>query len=98
MTMPGPPQACRRMQPPQQNCAVFCLGTNPPAAVQPQLPPEALPSGRHRTARAGPPDARTWPRPPELAPAAAERCAGRQPAPPLLGPRGAGRPAAGHRR
>ena len=31
--------------PPQQNCAVFCLGTNPPPPVQPQLPPEALPPG-----------------------------------------------------
>ena len=30
--------------PPQQNCAVFCIGTNPPP-VQPQLPPEALPPG-----------------------------------------------------
>ncbi len=35
------------VQPPpqQQNCAVFCLGTNPPPPVQPQLPPEALPPG-----------------------------------------------------
>ncbi|MGH3677044.1 MAG: lytic murein transglycosylase, partial [Mycobacterium sp.] len=31
--------------PPQQNCAVFCLGSNPPPPVQPQLPPEALPPG-----------------------------------------------------
>ncbi len=30
---------------PQQNCAIFCLGNNPPAPVQPQLPPEALPPG-----------------------------------------------------
>ena len=29
----------------QGNCAVFCIGTNPPAPVQPQLPPEALPPG-----------------------------------------------------
>jgi Transglycosylase SLT domain len=32
-------------QPPTENCAVFCLGTNPPPPVQPQLPPEALPPG-----------------------------------------------------
>ena len=32
-------------QAPQQNCAIFCLGTNPPPPVQPQLPPEALPPG-----------------------------------------------------
>jgi membrane-bound lytic murein transglycosylase B len=49
-TMPGlTPGAAQGMppgmEPPQQNCAVFCLGTNPPAAVQPQLPPEALPPG-----------------------------------------------------
>jgi len=31
--------------PPQDNCAVFCLGTSPPPPVQPQLPPEALPPG-----------------------------------------------------
>ena len=59
--LPGPPQAESPMmaqpdpaqnlppwmQPPpqQQNCAVFCLGTNPPPPVQPQLPPEALPPG-----------------------------------------------------
>jgi len=58
--LPGPPPAATPMMtqpepaqnmppwmqpPPQQNCAVFCLGTNPPPAVQPQLPPEALPPG-----------------------------------------------------
>lgn len=32
-------------QSPVENCAVFCVGTNPPAPVQPQLPPEALPPG-----------------------------------------------------
>jgi membrane-bound lytic murein transglycosylase B len=64
-TMPGPMQPGPAeglppgMQPPQQNCAVFCLGTNPPPAVQPQLPPEALPPG------IVPPPAG----PPELAPA-----------------------------
>ncbi len=42
------------MAPPQQNCAVFCIGTNPPAAVQPQLPPEALPPGICPTARRAP--------------------------------------------
>ena len=44
---PGPAQGVPpwMQQPPQQNCAVFCLGNNPPAAVQPQLPPEALPPG-----------------------------------------------------
>jgi hypothetical protein len=47
MTQPGPAQGMPPWMapPPQQNCAVFCLGTNPPAAVQPQLPPEALPPG-----------------------------------------------------
>jgi membrane-bound lytic murein transglycosylase B len=49
MTPPEPPQNLPPwMQPPPQqpqNCAVFCLGTNPPAPVQPQLPPEALPPG-----------------------------------------------------
>jgi membrane-bound lytic murein transglycosylase B len=30
---------------PVENCAVFCLGTVAPAAVQPTLPPEALPPG-----------------------------------------------------
>ncbi|OBK75476.1 lytic transglycosylase [Mycobacterium sp. 1274761.0] len=47
VTQPGPPQSLPPWmpQPPQQNCAVFCLGTNPPASVQPQLPPEALPPG-----------------------------------------------------
>lgn len=37
-----PPQ---QQQQPLQNCAVFCIGNNPPAPVQPQLPPEALPPG-----------------------------------------------------
>ncbi|MGZ6779871.1 MAG: lytic murein transglycosylase, partial [Mycobacterium sp.] len=47
MAEPAPAQGMPpyMQQPPQQNCAVFCLGTNPPAAVQPQLPPEALPPG-----------------------------------------------------
>ncbi len=31
--------------PPQQNCAVFCIGSSPPAAAQPQAPPQALPPG-----------------------------------------------------
>jgi membrane-bound lytic murein transglycosylase B len=35
----------QQVQQPQQNCAVFCIGTNAPAPVQPQLPPEALPPG-----------------------------------------------------
>lgn len=53
MNQPAPPQNLppwlppwmQPPPPPQQNCAVFCLGTNPPAPVQPQLPPEALPPG-----------------------------------------------------
>jgi hypothetical protein len=46
MAQPAPAQTLPWMeQPPQQNCAIFCLGTNPPAPVQPQLPPEALPPG-----------------------------------------------------
>ncbi len=87
-TMPGPPQALPPgMQPPQQNCAVFCVGTNPPPAVQPQLPPEALPPG------VIPPPAG----PPELAPDPAAELAPpppgdvpAEPAPPLFGPQGAG--------
>ncbi len=88
MTMPGPPQGLPPgIQPPQENCAVFCLGTNPPAAVQPQLPPEALPPGVIAPP-AGPPEltpgpaAELAPPPPSDAPA--------EPAPPLLGPQGAG--------
>ena len=91
MTMPGPAQALPPgMQPPQQNCAVFCLGTNPPAAVQPQLPPEALPPG------VIPPPAA----PPVLTPGPAAELAPsplpppgdapQEPAPLLLGPQGAG--------
>jgi membrane-bound lytic murein transglycosylase B len=38
-------QPAQQPQAPLQNCAVFCIGTNPPAPVQPQLPPEALPPG-----------------------------------------------------
>ena len=49
MMQPAPAQNLPPwMQPPPQqqgNCAVFCIGTNPPAPVQPQLPPEALPPG-----------------------------------------------------
>ena len=46
MAQPAPAQTLPWMeQPPQQNCAIFCIGTNPPAPVQPQLPPEALPPG-----------------------------------------------------
>ncbi len=47
MMQPGPAASMPAWmpQPLQQNCAVFCLGTNPPAAVQPQLPPEAFPPG-----------------------------------------------------
>ena len=47
MTQPDPAQNLPpwMQPPPQQNCAVFCLGTNPPPPVQPQLPPEALPPG-----------------------------------------------------
>jgi hypothetical protein len=39
------PQQPQPQQQPLQNCAVFCIGNNPPAPVQPQLPPEALPPG-----------------------------------------------------
>lgn len=47
MTQPGPALGVPPWMapPPQQDCAVFCLGTNPPAAVQPHLLPEALPPG-----------------------------------------------------
>jgi membrane-bound lytic murein transglycosylase B len=45
MQQPAPGVPPWMQQPPQQNCAVFCLGTNPPPPVQPQLPPEALPPG-----------------------------------------------------
>lgn len=38
-------QPQQQPQPAGQNCAVFCIGNNPPAPVQPQLPPEALPPG-----------------------------------------------------
>ena len=43
MQQPQPQQP--QPQQPMQNCAVFCIGNNPPAPVQPQLPPEALPPG-----------------------------------------------------
>ena len=43
MQQPQPQQPMP--QQPMQNCAVFCIGNNPPAPVQPQLPPEALPPG-----------------------------------------------------
>ncbi|MDT5004050.1 MAG: hypothetical protein QOJ24_1226 [Mycobacterium sp.] len=91
MTMPGPAQALPPgiTPPPQQNCAVFCIGSNPPAAVQPQLPPEALPPGV-----IAPPAGQ-----PGLAPGAAAELAPSppppgdaplEPVPPLLGPQGVG--------
>ena len=93
MTMPGPAPAQALppgMQPPQQNGAVVGRGTNPPAAVQPQLPPEALPPG------VIPPPAA----PPVLTPGPAAELAPsplpppgdapQEPAPLLLGPQGAG--------
>jgi membrane-bound lytic murein transglycosylase B len=76
------------MQAPQQNCAVFCLGTNPPPAVQPQLPPEALPPGV-AAAPDGPaplvaPSA-------EFTPPPAPGDAPQEPAAGLVGPQGTGR-------
>jgi membrane-bound lytic murein transglycosylase B len=88
MTMPGPAEGLPPgMAPPQQNCAVFCIGTNPPAAVQPQLPPEALPPGILPPPAGAPeltagPAAELPPPPPSDMP--------QEPAPPLLGPQGAG--------
>jgi hypothetical protein len=90
MTMPGPPQGLPPgTQPPQQNCAVFCLGTNPPAAVQPQLPPEALPPGV--IPPASPPLLAPGPGA-ELAPPPAPPGDAPQEPAPLLGPQGAGPP------
>jgi membrane-bound lytic murein transglycosylase B len=99
MTMPGPAQALPpgMAPPPQQNCAVFCIGTNTPAAVQPQLPPEALPPGVIAPPAGQPglapgsaaeltpgPAAELAPSPPPPGDAPLE------PVPPLLGPQGVG--------
>ncbi len=90
VTQPGPAQSLPPgMEPPQQNCAVFCLGTNPPAAVQPQLPPEALPPGIVPPP-AGPPELAPPPlAPAELAPPAAVDSA-QEPAPAPAGLVGTG--------
>jgi membrane-bound lytic murein transglycosylase B len=99
MTMPGPAQALPpgMAPPPQQNCAVFCIGSNPPAAVQPQLPPEALPPGVIAPPTGQPglapgPAAELTPRPAaELAPSPPPPGdAPLEPVPPLLGPQGVG--------
>jgi hypothetical protein len=97
--MPGPAQALPpgMAPPPQQNCAVFCIGSNPPAAVQPQLPPEALPPGVIAPPAGQPglapglaaeltpgPAAELAPSPPPPGDAPLE------PVPPLLGPQGVG--------
>jgi hypothetical protein len=89
VAQPGPAQGTTpwMQQPPQQNCAVFCIGTNSPAAVQPQLPPEALPPG------IGAPQAV----PPALAPGPAAELAPPPPGetPPTqapIGPQGVGPP------
>jgi hypothetical protein len=89
VAQPGPAQGMTpwMQQPPQQNCAVFCIGTNSPAAVQPQLPPEALPPG------IGAPQAV----PPALAPGPAAELAPPPPGetPPTqapIGPQGVGPP------
>jgi hypothetical protein len=99
MTMPGPAQALPpgMAPPPQQNCAVFCIGSNPPAAVQPQLPPEAFPPGVIAPPAGQPglapglaaeltpgPAAELAPSPPPPGDAPLE------PVPPLLGPQGVG--------
>ncbi len=98
MTMPGPAQALPPgIAPPQQNCAVFCIGTNTPAAVQPQLPPEALPPGVIAPPAGQPglvpgPAAELTPGPAaELAPSPPPPGdAPLEPVPPLLGPQGVG--------
>jgi len=98
MTMPGPAQALPPgIAPPQQNCAVFCIGTNTPAAVQPQLPPEALPPGVIAPPAGQPglvpgPAAELTPGPAaELAPSPPPPGdTPLEPVPPLLGPQGVG--------
>jgi membrane-bound lytic murein transglycosylase B len=83
--MQQPQPAQQAPQQPQQNCAVFCIGTNPPAPVQPQLPPEALPPGVAPAAApldiapppmAGPPPSAPGETPPAPGPAQ----------PPIVGP------------
>jgi membrane-bound lytic murein transglycosylase B len=100
---PGPAQGVTPGMEPPQNCAVFCLGTNPPPAVQPQLPPEALPPGI-APPPSGPPElappglappalAPPGLAPPGLAPPGQAPPPGdvpQEPGPPLLGPQGAG--------
>jgi membrane-bound lytic murein transglycosylase B len=90
---PGPaqPGLSQGLQPgmqapaPQQNCAIFCLGNNPPAAVQPQLPPEALPPGIVPPP-AGPPELA----PPPLAEPTPPPAAQVSPVQPAIGPQGVG--------
>jgi hypothetical protein len=88
---PGPAQNLPpgAQQFPQQNCAVFCLGTNPPPAVQPQLPPEALPPGVVAPLT-GPSELAPPVAPAELATPAPSHEGPQEPAPALLGPQGAG--------
>jgi membrane-bound lytic murein transglycosylase B len=69
-------------QQPVENCAVFCLGTVAPPAVQPTLPPEALPPG----IEAPPPP---WmPPPPAAEPPPPPP--GDAPPPAVVGPQGVG--------
>ena len=89
--MPGPAQPGLTQglapgpQAPQQNCAIFCLGTNPPPAAQPQLPPEALPPGVVPPP-AGPPDFA----PPPVAEPMAPPPGGPPPTQAPIGPQGVG--------